>query len=163
MRMTDPDAWLARITARIEQTPVEAQKLLLEAGKDMLARSIDGNLGAGVQPQGVGRLPWLAANMHPFARAHGSPLALIKPIGIISGDLLASIQMGYESGPFAGMASVRTFSAGVPYAKFIWAEDGTETMFAREFKQDMEQWSLERSKTLAREIAAYVRSTASRS
>lgn len=138
------------IFARMDAQVAEEMK---EAAFDLLDESQQIHMGSGAQPQGDSRRKWLAEENHPY-RWPG--FAEANPIGVISGDLLASIRLNYFA--TGSYFFAQTYSQGVDYAKFVWSWDGTEKMVPRMVRQHMQVWAQNRMRQVGRNLVMFQRS-----
>jgi hypothetical protein len=132
------------------------------ASEELGAKCIQMNSGVAGQPQGLIRRQWLFATgpfhglpsppfPHPYAYRNAGVIP-VRPIGVITGDLLESIQVVPLHGP--DFYSYKAFSDS-PYAPYIWAPEGTSKMVPRMFLQDIAAWTEGRMADLGITISRY--------
>lgn len=155
-KFTDADEWLKHFAKKWDiDVPYEVQRAFSLLGKsvhDETVRLLSGNAG---QTQFWKRPAWLARFDHPFARRHGAPTAESLAVGVISGELLASIRVEVNRVP--GYYSISVGSVGVAYAKFVLSEDGTLTMLPRGVKQAVSAFALKESHKYAVALGRWIR------
>lgn len=154
--LTSIDDLMARHQARFAAVLQYAQSGIAEAGKEQFDEAVEMFSGEPGQVQGDARPGALREADHPFAWRHGNPLWNTPKVGIITGDLLASIAFDVSS--VGSVYSTRTYSAGVAYAPFLLAWKGTETMLPRGVSQHMQEWSIMRLQRLGQDIMSFQRS-----
>lgn len=152
--LTDRNQLLARHQSRFANVLDQAEREMQAAASDLHDESVRLNSGAGGQPQGASRVPWLT-EIRPFAVSAPAGFA-VNPVGFITGKLRDSIQVDFSNSGHIFHAV--SYSNGVDYAKFVWAWSGTKFMVPRLVRQNAQAWAIMRMKQVDNVIMAYQRS-----
>lgn len=145
---------LTRHALRFSRVEQHAGRLAIQAANDLHEESLRQVGGAPGQPQGQNRRPWLNRN-RPFARSGGNIPAVPNPVGRITNDLASSIRVDLTTGE-AKFSAVSY--ATVPYAKYVFATQGTSLMVPRLVRQNARTWMVARMGTLLTDLSEFQRS-----
>ena len=128
----------------------QSKAAVKEASDDLLVEIRTLHMGT---PRGPGRVQALSAAGHPFAAWRGVSLWPTPPIGIISGNLLASLSVMESFG--SNQYTLTAKSTGVSYAQFLYSPTGTSKMVPRHLIEAANDYSEWRVLKLGRDLMQY--------